>query len=73
MIPIIAAIGSGIGCVRRAFGVAFNIRKAIKEIKDVIRVSQEMWSKYDDLDDNAKKWAKELMEAVTAIKNVFKI
>jgi len=65
-------IAGAVGTVWRGVSVFVRIKTAIKEVQDVVRLSQQLYDKYDELDDDAKRIARELREAATAIKDVFK-
>ena len=67
MFGLIAGIASGAWRVTKG---VMNIRVLIKEIKDVVDLARELWSKYDDLDDDAKRIAKELNDVVVRVKAI---
>ncbi len=65
----VSMIAGGIGAL---IGRYSKIRKARKEIQDVITLAEKMSEKYGDLDDDAKAMRREINEAIYAVKMVFK-
>ncbi len=62
-----------VGIIKRAAG-AFTfgrrLKKARKEVEDVITLTQKLLDKYEDVDEDARRLKIELSEAVTSLKAV---
>ena len=63
------------GIIKRAAG-AFTfgrrLKKARKEVEDVITITQKLLDKYEDVDEDARQLKLELSEAVASLKAVMK-
>jgi hypothetical protein len=64
-----------IGLIKRAVGAltfGSRLKKARKEVEDVIGLTQKLVDKYGDVDDDARRLKIEINEAVLSLKNVLK-
>ena len=63
MLGIVASVFKGVKVVS-------NVRKAIKEGKDVLVAVDKLRTKYEDLDDDTKAAWKEVEEFVLALRGI---
>jgi len=64
-----------IGIIKRAVGAltfGSRLKKARKEVEDVIELTQKLVDKYGEVDDDARRLKIEINEAVLSLKNVLK-
>ena len=64
-----------VGIIKRAVGAltfGSRLKKARKEVEDVIELTQKLVDKYGEVDDDARRLKIEINEAVLSLKNVLK-
>ena len=64
-----------VGIIKRAVGALTfgrRLKKARKEVEDVIELTQKLVDKYGEVDDDARRLKIEINEAVLSLKNVLK-
>ncbi len=66
------AVVTGVGGVLLgAVAMLGRIKKARKEVSDVVALTNQLADKYGEMDDDARRLKREAQEAVAAVKAVF--
>lgn len=61
------------GAVVGAAAMWRRIKRARKEVMDVIHLAEAFAQKYGEVDDDAKRMRREIQEAIAAVRKVFSI
>jgi len=70
LVGVVAGIG---GVVVGVGGMVYKVRGCVKEWQEVVDVGRKIIAKYSDVDDDAKRFGRELEQAVAATKGLLKL